>query len=384
MAPSCWTYEFHEVGEGYFYRKVFQMERFFDINDLIRFCGDVFKSHGVSSRDARITAEVLVNADVRGIPSHGVARLGRYINGLDTKQMLPDAVPSVVKETPVTLVVDANGGLGAPAGFNAMRAVIAKAENNGVGLACVRNSNHFGIAGYYAMMTLKHDMLGIAMTNTAALGVPTFGRQVMFGTNPLAFCAPAERERAFVLDMSTTVVSRGKIEVHCREGKLLPDNWAVDKTGLSANDAGKILDDLFNRCGGGILPLGGVGEGLGGHKGYGLAVMVDILCAVLSMAPRGPDISDTKTSSARVSHFFGAVKIDGFCDPREFRKNMDNMLYKLRETPPAMGEKQVYFAGQKEFENEKKAIERGVALSATTVDNLAQMADAHKIEFPFA
>jgi LDH2 family malate/lactate/ureidoglycolate dehydrogenase len=171
--------------------------------------------------------------------------------------------------------------MGAPISARAMGQIVTKAKNNGSAFGCVRNSNHFGIAGFYAKMALEEDMLGIAMTNTAALAVPTFGRQVMFGTNPLAFAAPADKERAFVLDMSTTVVTRGKVEVYDRLEKELPDGWAVDKTGRSAKNARAILDDMQNRVGGGIMPLGGFGKEFGGHKGYGLAVMVDILCAVL-------------------------------------------------------------------------------------------------------
>jgi L-2-hydroxycarboxylate dehydrogenase (NAD+) len=361
----------------------FNMKHYLDYFLLTKLCKDAFRYYGVAADDAQIAANVLVSADVRGIPSHGVGRLWRYVNGLKTGQMLPHAEISVLKETPVSVVVDANGGLGAPASVKSMRKVIDKAKKSGVGLGCIKNSNHFGIAGYYAMMALEHNMLGIAMTNTAALGVPTFGRQVMFGTNPLAFCAPADKAKAFVLDMSTTVVSRGKIEVYERENKALPHNWAVDKSGLSATAAGKILDDMFHRYGGGILPLGGIGEQFGGYKGYGLAVMVDILCAVLANAPFGPDISDTATSSARVSHFFGAVKIDCFCNPVDFRKDMDKMLSQLREALPAEGEDQVYFAGQKEFEHEGEAMRKGVPISVATFKNLKQIAANLSLNFPF-
>ncbi len=289
--------------------------------------------------------------------------------------MLPDAVHTVVRETPSSIVLNANGGMGAPAGVKAMGAVIEKAETNGAAFGCVHDSNHFGIAGYYAMMALNRDMLGIAMTNTAALGVPTFGRQVAYGTNPLAFCAPADAEKAFVLDMSTTVVTRGKIEVYDNRDKDLPLGWAVDKTGRSAEAPREILDDMFNRLGGGILPLGGEGDAFGGHKGYGLAVMVDILCAVLGGAPFGTDICDTETSSARVSHFFGAISIDRFRDPADFRRDMDVMLGRLRQSPPADGSERVYFAGQKEFEKEAECQARGIPLLEHTYDELRNIAN---------
>jgi L-2-hydroxycarboxylate dehydrogenase (NAD+) len=204
------------------------------------------------------------------------------------------------------------------------------------------------------------------MTNTAALGVPTCGRQVMFGTNPIAFAAPADQELGFVLDMATTVVTRGKIEVYDRMGKELPSGWAVDRTGQPATDAHSILEDMFQRVGGGIMPLGGAGELLSGYKGYGLAVMVDILCAALCGAPFGADVADTATSSGRVSHFFGAIRIDTFRDPHEFRQDMDRMLRSLRQCPPAEGAERVYFAGQKEFEQERECLLIGVPLSSET------------------
>ena len=355
---------------------------FVDYHILKSFCNAVFLKNGLAPEGADCITDVLLAADMRGIPSHGIGRLQRYVNGLKTGQMKAGDLSETVKDTPLSTVINAHGMMGPPVSVKAMETTIDKAGKNGAAFCCVHDSNHFGIAGYYAMMALKHDMIGIAMTNTAALGVPTFGRQVMFGTNPLAFCAPALEEGAFVLDMSTTVVSRGKIEVYERENKKLPDNWAVGKTGKSANDAGKILDDMFNRYGGGILPLGGFGEQYGGYKGYGLAVMVDILCSVLCGAPFGSAISDTATSSARVSHFFGAIKIDSFREPEAFRLDMDKMLSQLKNTPAAEGEDRVYFAGQKEMEHEDKAKENGIPLSRTTFDSLARMSKDLKIEFP--
>jgi len=349
---------------------------------LETFCRQVFQNLGLSESDASAAAAVLVAADVRGIPSHGVARLWRYVNGLKTGLMLPDAQIEAVVDTPSSIVIDANGAMGAPVSVRAMESIIDKAKTTGAAFGGVRDSNHFGIAGYYAMMALDHDMLGIAMTNTAALGVPTFGRQVMYGTNPLAFAAPADKERAFVLDMATTVVTRGKIEVYERLGKELPKGWAVDKTGKSAKDARTLLDDMFHRVGGGILPLGGEGEEFSGYKGYGLAVMVDILCSVLCGSPFGPGLSDTATSSARVSHFFGAIRVDTFRDPQAFRRDMDRMLKDLRNCSPAEGAERVYFAGQKEFEKEAECLRLGVPLLKKTFDQLCEIGQEHGVDLP--
>ena len=349
---------------------------------LTYFCQRVFQSLRLSEQDARTAAAVLVAADARGIPSHGVARLGRYVQGLQSGVMIPNAPVETLVDTPSSIVLHAHGAMGAPVSVQAMTQVIGKAETSGAAFGCVRDSNHFGIAGYYAMMAMDQDMLGLAMTNSAALGVPTFGRQVMFGTNPIAFAAPADRERGFVLDMATTVVTRGKIEVYDRLGKELPPGWAVDRTGQPATDAHAILDDMFHRVGGGIMPLGGAGELLSGHKGFGLAVMVDILCAVLCGALSGPDVADTETSSGRVSHFFGAIRIDTFRDPRAFRQDMDTLLERLRTAPPAQGEERVYYAGLKEFEKEKECLAKGIPILERTYDQLCRTGSELKVKPP--
>jgi LDH2 family malate/lactate/ureidoglycolate dehydrogenase len=354
--------------------------------ELENFCQHIFAAHGLSAADAAIAAEVLVAADARGIPSHGTARLPIYINGLESGLMVPDAEAEIIRETPSSIVVDAHGAMGAPVSMRTMRSVIEKARGGdttgGAAFGTVRDSNHFGIAGYYAMMALEADTLGFAMTNTAPLGVPTFGRQVMFGTNPIAFAAPADAEGAFVLDMATTVVPRGKIEVYDREGRTLPEGWAVDKTGRSATEPASLLEDMTNRVGGGLLPLGGKGELFSGYKGYGLAVMVDILCGVLSGGDFGTDLYDTEDSAARVSHFFGAISIDRFRDPADFRRDMDTMLQRLREAPPAADAERVYFAGQKEFEQEAAAAAHGVALAGQTYATLGTIAEEHGVPAP--
>lgn len=350
--------------------------------DLETFCSEVYERAGLSPSDAATAAQVLVAADARGIPSHGVARLWRYVNGLASGVMIPDAPVETLADTATSIVLHAHGAMGAPVSVRAMRSVIHKAQAAGVAFGCVRDSNHFGIAGYYAMMALEQTMVGIAMTNTAALGVPTFGRRVMFGTNPIAFAAPAGQEPAFVLDMATTVVTRGKIEVYDRLGKALPSGWAVDKAGLPATDARSILDDMFHRAGGGIMPLGGAGELHSGYKGYGLAVMVDILCAVLAGAPFGPGVADTATSSGRVSHFFGAIRVDAFRDPDGFLQDMDGLLRDLRACPPAEGAERVYYAGLKEHEHEEESARLGVPLLAQTYREIAAIGEEHGVAAP--
>lgn len=349
---------------------------------LVVFCREVFRKLGLGEADAEVAAQVLVAADAMGIPSHGIGRLPRYVNGLATGLILPDAPLETIADTATSLVLDAHGGMGAPASAMAMARTIEKAKASGMAFSCVRDSNHFGIASYWARMALEHDMLGIAMTNTAALGVPTFGSTAMFGTNPIAFAAPAGKEESFVLDMSTTVVTRGKLEVYERLGEDLPRGWAVDRAGQSTTDAGAMLRDMQERAGGGILPLGGLGTVLGGHKGYGLAVMVDILCAVLSASPSGAEVRDTPSSSARVSHSFGALRIDHFRDPAEFRLDMDRMLKALREAPRAEGEERVYYAGLPEREAEAQSARRGVPVLGKTFDALREIGERHGVGMP--
>lgn len=353
-----------------------------DLVALERFCVRVFESLGLPAEDARIAAAVLVTADARGIPSHGVARLSRYVHGLEIGLMRVDAEPEVLRETDSSIVVHAHGAMGAPVSARTMARVIGKARGSSMAMGCVRDSNHFGIAGYYAMMALEEDMIGIAMTNTAALGVPTFGREPMFGTNPIAFAAPADAEAGFVLDMATTVVTRGKVEVYNRQGKSLPEGWAVDAEGLAATEPAEILDNLTYQMGGGILPLGGLGELFGGHKGYGLSVMVDVLCGVLAGAAFGPDIVDEPGSSARVSHFFAAIDVAAFRDPGGFRQDMDRLLQRLRASTPAEGSDRVYFAGLKEREHVEACRRYGVPLSQKVYEQLVAIGASRDVGAP--
>lgn len=349
---------------------------------LIRYIESIFVAKGMNKADAAITADVLVSADARGIPSHGVGRLWRYLAGIDSGAMKLNIDPEIISDTSVSLVVDAKGMMGPPVSYRTMQNVLDKAEKNGMAFSCIRDSNHFGIAGYYSMMALPKDMIGFSMTNTAALGVPTFGRNVMFGTNPISVAVPSEKEIPYVLDMSTTVVSRGKIEVYERQGKTLPKGWAVNEKGLSALEPGPLIESMLIQAGGGIMPLGGEGEESGGYKGYGLAVLVDIMTAVLSGGVFGPDVVDSEATSARVSQFFGAVKISRFRDPELFKKDMDKMLRQLKEADTAEGQKRVYYAGLKEAENERDSQKNGVTLSEKVWTSIIGFGDKLEIKRP--
>ncbi|HUW97153.1 MAG TPA: Ldh family oxidoreductase, partial [Anaerolineae bacterium] len=248
---------------------------------LKEFVAGVLAKMGVPVEDAVVSADVLVSADLRGIDSHGVARSRRYVQGLRDGVMVAGADIRVVHETPVTALLDGGAGLGQVVGVKAMRLAIHKAQQVGAGFVAVRNSNHYGIAGYYSMMALEEGLIGISMTNAATLVVPTFGKDAVLGTNPMSIAVPAGKERPFVLDMATSVITRGKLEEYERHEDPLPQGWATDSSGVPTADAHEVLHNLKDRLGGGILPLGGAGEQMGGHKGYGLALLVDILCGVL-------------------------------------------------------------------------------------------------------
>jgi L-2-hydroxycarboxylate dehydrogenase (NAD+) len=349
-----------------------------DAGALRGFATKILMKLDVPEDDARATADVLVSADLRGIDSHGIARLWRYVTGL--KRGLIEANPDikVVKETPTTLLLDAGNGLGQVAGVKAMKRCIEKALESGMAFVAVRNSNHYGIAGYYAMMALQHDMMGLSLTNSSPLVVPTYGKEVMYGTNPIAFAVPTGEERPFVLDMATSVVPVGKIEVLRRKGEKIPPGWAVDSEGRLTDDPDLVVKE------GRLLPLGGTAE-MRGYKGYGLGVSVDILCGLLSGAAYGPYITrwhmGGRNEPVRLGHFFGAIKIEAFRPIDEFKRDMDDMIRKLKESPKAEGENRIFIHGEKEYEMEDKRKSEGIPLHPKVADNLKEIGEELGVEY---
>ena len=350
--------------------------------DALRgFCQSVFQALDVSRADAVIAADVLVSADLRGINSHGVARLRRYVDGLRSGMMLARPDVDVVRETPTTALIDAGAGLGHPVSFRAMTRAIQKARDYGAGFVSVRNSNHYGIAGYYAMMALEHDCIGMSMTNAGVLVVPTFGRDAVLGTNPIAVAAPAGSESDFVLDMATSTVPRGKLEVYRRQEKSIPLGWALDETGTPTQDTERVLENFADKtrgCGG-LLPLGGAGELLGGHKGYGLSLMVDVLSGVLSGAayanlvyPKDP-AGDPLPSN--LGHFFGAWRIDAFRPAGDFEAAIDDLQRRLKDAPKADGQDRIYVHGEKELEAHDRHLQAGIPLNHKVAGDLRALAD---------
>lgn len=348
------------------------------------FVVEVLRKLGVQEADARTTAEVMVASDLRGVDSHGVVMLPRKAGHMRKGLIEPGSRIDVVHEAPATLLLDGGNGLGEVVSRRAMDMCIEKARTAGAGFVAVRNSNHYGMAGYYPMMALAHDMIGISMTNTTPLVVPTFGRKAMFGTNPLSVAAPAGRERPFVLDMATSGVPSGKMTVYKNKGLKIPHGWAIDSEAQPMDDPGTVSAMLYGRSGGGLLPLGGLGELFGGHKGYGLGVMVDIFSGVLSGAAFGPFVYPNvngQPGPGNVGHFFGALRIDAFRPAAEFKQTMDDMIRALKESPKVPAQDRIYVHGEKEFEIEEERRRSGVPLHPQVVAALKDLARDLDIAF---
>ena len=345
------------------------------------FCNKVWMKLGVPAQDAKVTTDVLVLADLRGVESHGVARLPRYYQDLKNGWTKPTDQSKIVKETKATAMIDGGQSLGQVVGRKGMELAIRKAKETAVGIVSVRNSHHYGIAGYYSLMALEHDLIGVSMTNAAPLVVPTFGRNAILGTNPISLTAPAGREMPFVLDMATSVVPRGKLEVYDRQGKTMPLGWAVDKTGRGTGDAHAVLDALSKRLGGGILPLGGEGEEHSGHKGYGLALMVDVLSGVLSGSATGLGVDVTK-EKPNVGHFFMALDPAAFRPLDEFKRDMDRLARELKDSPKAESQSRIYVHGEKSFARMERYRKEGIPLGPKVVEAMKQIGTEINVPWP--
>ena len=336
---------------------------------LLTFTANVMKVMGCSDEKANVVAEVLVEADMRGVSSHGVARLRRYVNHIRDGIIDPHGEPKVIYETPISIVIDGNNGVGQYISKFSMERVIEKAKKTGVGLAAVRNSNHFGIAGYYAEMAVKEGLVGVSVTNTAPLVVHTYSKEPLLGTNPIAFAFPTNGKYPVLVDMATSVVPRGKLEVYSRLNKKIPEGWAVDETGHVSTDPTKILLNMKQRKGG-LLPLGGEGEKYGGHKGYGLALIVEILSSGLSL---GAFSYDTYIGKGKITHFFAAINLEVFGNPEEIKNHIQNLLIRLKNAERAEGAERIYIHGEKEYEKRERAFDDGVEIDEPTYKQLKEL-----------
>lgn len=345
----------------------------FPYEQLYRFTQEVFLAMECSKTDATTATEVLLSADLRGIDSHGVARLSGYVRLWQSKRI--NATPSIriIHETPSTAVIDGDAGLGLVVAPFAMQVAIDKAKQVGTGWVSVQNSNHFGIAGYHAMMALQQDMIGMAMTNASALVAPTFSVEKMLGTNPIAVAVPAGTEPPFVADMATTTAANGKLEILQRKQAEAPLGWVQDEDGQPSTDA-NILKKK-----GALLPLGSDREH-GSHKGYALGSIVDIFSAVLSGASYGPWAPPfpayvpmpENMPGKGLGHFFGAMRVDAFRPADEFKQHMDHWIKRFRQAKPAPGQDRVLIPGDPEREMESERRTAGIPLLDPVVEDLKQ------------
>ena len=350
--------------------------QYFSAQELKQYAAHYFIRWGISEGDAALAADVLVSADMRGVDSHGLIRLQNYYGSrLEQGLIDPKATPTVLRESPTVISMDANNGLGHPAGVKTMRLCIEKARQSGLAMATVRNSNHYGIAGYYAMMALAQGMIGVSFTNSGPLVAPTHGRKAMLGTNPIAVAVPAGKSRPYVLDMATSIVPLGRISVYQKNGAPIPAGWGIDAEGNITEDPARVIE------GGALMPLGGP-ELLRGYKGYGLALLVDIFSGVLAGAGFGEQVYGSSAPGAsRIGHFFAAIRIDAFRDPAEFSADMDTLLGSLRDSPKAAGEERIFIHGEKEFEKAERALVEGVRLSDVAVRTLIEAGEQAGVPF---
>lgn len=336
----------------------------YEVSRLEKMTKEVFVRSGYSETNAQTIADVLLMSDRMGIESHGLQRLALYQYGIDIGRIKVDAQSTVIKETPISVVLDANAGMGQVASAEAMGQAIEKAKKSGIGIALVRNSNHFGIAGYYSLMAARENLLGICMTNTQALVVPTFGRTPLLGTNPIAVSMPA-KPLPFHLDMSTSVVTGGKMEVYAKNNEPLPEGWAVDARGMVNTDAQAFVNNR-GKASGGLLPLGGAGETHSGHKGYALSMVVELMTGILSGGVPSAFVRKEKDKE-RCCHMFAAIDYSIFSqNPAQIEGDFSGLMDMIRHSEKSADAQRIYTHGEKEFENMCLAETRGVTVSSAT------------------
>ncbi|MDO4548349.1 MAG: Ldh family oxidoreductase [Clostridia bacterium] len=338
----------------------------------------IFESFGYSSQDAQTIADVLLMADLFGIESHGVQRLSLYPFGIKIGRIKVDAKPVVLKETELSVVIDADACMGQIVSVSAMKNVMEKAKQHGFGIAMVKNSNHYGIAGYYSLMAANEGLIGVSMTNTQGLVVPTFGKKPIIGTDPIAFSVPAF-PNPFHLDMSTSVVTGGKMEVYAKNQKPVPYGWMVDENGETNTDAERFVANR-GKGSGGILPLGGAGELLSGYKGFGLAMLVEIMTGIMSGGVPSMDVRKVPEKEL-CSHMFMAISPTLFSDnPENIFNALSEFLGNVRGSEKASGADRIYIHGEKEFENQRRVMENGVPVSQKTMDEIYALINQQGID----
>ncbi len=351
---------------------------------LRAFTIDIFKKMGVPEPEAMLATNVLIKSDLRGIDSHGVARLSGYVRLWEKHRINPNPKIKIIHQTPTTATIDGDAGLGLVVAPFAMNIAIEKAKNFGSGWVAVRNSNHFGIAAYHALMAVENDMIGMAMTNASPLVAPTFSSERMLGTNPICYAFPAGKHQPVVVDMATSAAANGKLEIAQRKNIHVPEGWIQDKNGNPSTDPNELVK------GGALLPLGSDREH-GSHKGFGLSASVDILSAVLSGANYGPwappfvSFLDPSPNPVGIGlgHFLGAMRIDGFRPAEEFKNHLDNWIERFRNANPIDTKQPVIIPGQPEFEMEWYRTKNGIPLITPVIADLRLLAQKLGVDYTF-
>ena len=336
---------------------------------------------GCSDEHAELAADVLIRSDLRGIDSHGVARLSGYVRLWEKKRINATPNIKIVHETPTTATIDGDAGLGLVVAPFAMKVAIEKAEKYGSGWVSVKNSNHFGIAGYHALMAVEKDMIGISMTNASPLVAPTYANERLLGTNPMCYAFPAGKYPPVIVDMATAAAANGKLEIAQRANKDIPDGWVQDKDGVNSNNPNEL------KTGGSLLPLGS-DKDHGSHKGYGLSATVDILSAVLSGANYGPWVPpfvaflepSANPVGEGLGHFLGAMRVDGFRPAEDFKNHLDNWIERFKSAKTIDPDKKVIIPGEPEHEFEQERKTNGIPLIDVVVNDLNELAEKLGIE----
>lgn len=344
---------------------------------------DVFVKVGVPLEDAKICAEVLIEADKRGIDSHGVGRFKPiYIDRIELGLQNPVTNFEIIREGPTTAVIDGHNGMGHVIAKKSMEMAIDKAKKYGMGMVVARDSTHYGIAGYYALMAAKENMIGITGTNARPSIAPTFGVENMLGTNPMVYGFPTDEDFPFIIDCATSTTQRGKIELYEREGKQMPPGWVIDQQGNTRTDPSEVLKKLnTGECA--LTPLGGIGEDMAGYKGYGYATVVEVLSSALQSGFFLKNLADVDSSGKRVAsrlgHFFIAIDISSFIEPDDFKKQAGEILRQLRNSRKAPGQERIYTAGEKEYLAWMERKDKGVPLNSVMQKIIKETRDKYNL-----
>jgi LDH2 family malate/lactate/ureidoglycolate dehydrogenase len=359
------------------------LKRFIPFVVLDEFMIKIMVKSGIPERDARIISDALLQADKLGFDSHGVNRLKTiYLDRIREGILNPVTNYKIVKEGPTTAVIDGQNGMGHVIAFNAMKLAIEKAKKFGMGMVTVRNSSHYGFAGYYPLMAVRENMIGITGTNARPSIAPTFGVENMLGTNPMTFGIPSDESFPFLLDCATSITQRGKVELYAREGKDLPKGWVIDKNGESKTNSAEVLEDLITGNAA-LTPLGGVGEETGGYKGYGYATVVEILSAALQQGAFLRMLNGSKDGKKipySIGHFFIVMDISAFTDPDDFKKTTGTILRELRASRKMPGQTRIYTAGEKEHEVWLERKDKGVPFNPELLKEYRGLCNSYNLE----